>query len=69
VKSLDTRLGALERVYGVDDGPPFVVVFNVAGASEANVQAAIRQAMERTPGQRIYAVFVNGGESEGEGGA
>jgi len=72
MKSLDTRLGALERVYGVDDGPPLVVVFNVAGASDADERAAIRQALERGPGeptfsgQRLYVVKVTGGESGGQ---
>jgi hypothetical protein len=70
-RSLDARLGALERVYGVDDGPPIIVLIRLGG-SEADVQAAIRQALEGGPGeptfsgQRRYVVRVTGGESGGQ---
>jgi len=71
MKGLDARLNALEGVYGVEDGPPIIVVYRHPEASEADVQAAIRQALEGGPGQptftgqRVYVVEVTGGESEG----
>jgi hypothetical protein len=75
MKGLDARLGALERVYGADNGPPVIVVYRHPEASEADVEAAIRQALEGGPGQptfsgrRLYVVKVTGGESEGRNGA
>jgi hypothetical protein len=70
--SLDRRLDSLERVYGGADEPPIMVVFHLGEASEADVQAAIRQALEGGPGeptfsgQRLYVVKVTGGESGGQ---
>ena len=66
-RSLDTRLGALERVYGVDDGPPIIVLVVDSRATEADPEVATRQAIERNPGQRIYIVRV--ARSEGRDGA
>ena len=70
-RSLDTRVGSLERLHGGADEPPIVVVINASGAGEPDVQAAIRQAFERGPGcpgfhgRHVYVVHVNGGESGG----
>jgi len=71
-RSLDARVDSLERVYGVEDGPPVIVVYRHPEASEADVEAAIRQALEGGPGQptysgqRLYVIKVTGGESRGQ---
>jgi hypothetical protein len=73
MKSLDARLGALERACGDPDESPIVVVIGRA-ASEDQVEAAIQQAVEDGPGQptftgqRLYVVHLRGGKSEGRDG-
>jgi hypothetical protein len=67
-RSLDARVDSLERVYGVDDGPPIIVLF-VGGpdATETDPETAIRQTIERDPGRPVYVVHV--ARSEGTDGA
>jgi len=55
--SLERRLANLERLHG-DDGPPYVLVVALPGASESDIEAAKEEAMRKRPGQRFYYIVV-----------
>jgi len=55
--SLERRLANLEKLHG-DDGPPYVLVVALPGASESDIEVAKERAMRERPGQRFYYVVV-----------